>query len=548
MTRAGYREWLGLAALVLPVIITSMDISVLYLAVPRLSEDLRPSAGELLWILDVYGFLLAGLLITMGNLGDRIGRRRLLIIGAVLFGGASVLAAFSSSAEMLIVARALMGIGGSTLMPSTLSLIRNMFHDDRQRTKAIGVWSAGFAGGSALGPVVGGILLQFLPWGSVFLINVPVLVVMLIGTPLLVPEYRHPRPDRLDLISVLLSIAALLPIVWATKRVAEHLAMDGWAALSLLIGLGSGLIFVRRQRRLATPLVDLALIRTPAVGGSVIGGMMALFAMLGVNLYLAQYLQLVLGFDPLPAALWTLPGMVMVAVGAMLAARLRERYGSPRTFALGFAVAAVGTGLLILLPLMRGAFAPADEGSLPLIVVSEVIFGLGISLVMTIATDTVVASAPPDRAGAASAISETGNELGAALGVAVLGSVGTAVYRASIGPALPTGLPDQPRAMIESTLASAVAAAHDLGSGQAESVITAARSVFVDGMSIVALCSALILAGLALVVPLLLSSRSSARRQNKNSPAPETALRSGQQGVDPAITGEPPEERAQELK
>ncbi len=534
MNRAGRREWLGLAALVLPVVITSMDLSVLYLAVPRLSAELRPSAGELLWILDVYGFLLAGLLITMGNLGDRIGRRRLLLTGAVIFGLASVLAAFATSPEMLIIARALMGVGGSTLMPSTLSLIRNLFHDDAQRGTAIGIWMASFAGGSALGPVVGGVLLQFLPWGSVFLINAPVVVIMIIGTLALVPEYRHPRPDRLDLISVGLSIVSIMAIVWAVKHVAEQLTLDGWALLAVAVGLLAATLFVRRQRRLATPLVDLSLLRRPTVLGSVVGGGLALFALLGVNLQLAQYLQLVLGLDPLPAALWTLPGMITIAVGATFAPRLRDRIGSPRTFVATFLTAAVGVGLLIFTP---------DAGGLPLLVAAELIFGLGLSAALTIATDLVVASAPPERAGAASAISETGNEFGAALGVAVLGSVGTAIYRASIGAGLPAGVPDAARPAIESTLAGAVAAAHELPAEVAEPVITAARSVFVDGMSVVALCSTLILAALAVVVPLLVR-----RRENDAAESGDRELRSVDHGVDPAITGEPPEEPALRLQ
>lgn len=539
MARAGTREWLGLAALLPPVMITSMDISVLYLAVPRLSEDLRPSAGELLWILDVYGFLLAGLLITMGNLGDRIGRRRLLMIGATVFGLASALAAFSTSPEQLIIARVLMGIGGSTLMPSTLSLIRNLFHDDGQRATAIGIWSAAFAGGSALGPVVGGVLLQFLPWGSVFLINLPVVLIMLIGTAILVPEYRHPRPDRLDPISVVLSIGAILPVVWAIKHAAERLALDGWTALALLIGIAAAFGFVRRQGRLATPLVDLDLIRRPAVCGSVIGGMMSLFALLGVNLYLSQYLQLVLGLDPLPAALWTLPGMITVAVGAVLSPRLRARVGAPRSFLIGFAAAAAGVAVLIFTP---------DTGGLPVIVAAELIFGFGLSVALTIATDLVVAAAPPDRAGAASAISETGNELGAALGVAVLGSVGTALYRAAIGGVLPPGLPGPVREAAEATLAGAVGSARELSPELAEAMITAARSVFVDSLSAVAVCGTVVLAALAVLIPRLVRRAETVPEEKGAADGGRSELPSFQHGVDPAITGEPPEEPANRLQ
>lgn len=229
-------RWLGLAVLTLPVILTSMDITILHIAIPTITHELAPSASQTLWILDAYGFLLAGLLIVMGNVGDRIGRRKLLMIGAALFGAASALAAFAPTPDVLIAARALMGIGGATLMPSTLSLIRNMFTDPAERTKAIGIWTASLSGGIALGPIVGGLLLDVFWWGSVFLINVPIIVALLVAAPLLVPEYRSPASTRLDLVSVALSFAAILPIVWAIKTAAEELTMT----VPLWIALGQG--------------------------------------------------------------------------------------------------------------------------------------------------------------------------------------------------------------------------------------------------------------------------------------------------------------------
>src|SRR5688572_32719345 len=227
--RAGRREWLGLAVIALPCVLYSMDLTVLNVAVPHLSADLQPSSSQLLWIIDIYGFLVAGFLITMGTLGDRIGRRRLLLIGAVAFGLGSVLAAFSTSAEMLIVARALLGVAGATLAPSTLSLIFNMFHDPQQRTFAIGVWIASYSAGAAIGPLLGGVMLEFFWWGSVFLLGVPVMALILIAGPRLLPESKDPDAGRLDLTSAALSIVAVLAVIYGFKQIAEDGL--GWAPL-----------------------------------------------------------------------------------------------------------------------------------------------------------------------------------------------------------------------------------------------------------------------------------------------------------------------------
>ncbi|ACQ79628.1 major facilitator superfamily MFS_1 [Beutenbergia cavernae DSM 12333] len=489
------RRWWGLAVLLLPVLLTSMDMSILYLAIPSIAQALDPTASQMLWILDVYGFLLAGLLIVMGNVGDRIGRRRLLMLGAVVFGVASLLAAFAPSAPVLIAARALMGVGGATLMPSTLSLIRNMFPDDGERTRAIGIWTAGFAGGSALGPIAGGVLLEHFWWGSVFLVNVPVLVGLLIVTPLVVPEYRHPRPDRLDLFSAVLSLAAILPLVWAIKTVAEHGAVTPAALAAAGAGLACGAGFVARQRRLATPLVDVSLFASRRFSAALVAGSLAMFSLVGVMLTHSQYLQLVLELSPLTAALWLLPVLAAVGGFAVVATTLSSRVPSAAIVGVGAGVAAVGFVVF--------SGTPVDDG-LARSVIGAALIGAGISGIMALATDLVVASVSPSRSGAASALSETANELGAALGIAVLGSVAAAAYRTSMSSGLPTDLPADAVAAVTSGLATALEVAARLPGDAAEALTELARVAFVDGLRASALVGAAVLAVLAVVAPILL--------------------------------------------
>ena len=305
-SRAGRREWVGLAVIALPCLLYSMDLTVLNLALPALTADLRPSPTQLLWIVDIYGFLVAGLLITMGTLGDRIGRRRLLFVGAAAFAGASLLAAFSTSAEMLIVARALLGVAGATLAPSTLSLISNMFADAQQRTVAIGVWIMSFSVGGAIGPLVGGLLLEYFWWGSVFLLAVPVMVLLLAVGPRLLPEYRDPGAGRIDLPSAALSLVAVLLVIYGLKQMAQNGL--GWVpALSIVAGLVLGTAFVRRQRSLDVPLIDLGLFRVPAFSAALVVNLLAFFVAFGAFLSIAQYLQLVVGLSPFEAGSWTVP-------------------------------------------------------------------------------------------------------------------------------------------------------------------------------------------------------------------------------------------------
>ncbi|MGH7571401.1 MAG: MFS transporter [Gemmatimonadota bacterium] len=492
--RATRREWIGLAVLALPCMLYSMDLTVLNLAVPALSADLKPSSSQLLWIVDIYGFLLAGLLITMGTLGDRIGRRRLLLIGAAAFGVASVLAALSISAEMLIATRAMLGIAGATLAPSTLSLIRNMFLDPTQRTFAIGVWVTSYSVGAAIGPPLGGILLQHFWWGSVFLMGVPVMVLLLMLGPVLLPEFRDPEARRLDLVSAALSLAAVLLVIYGLKQIAQDGL--GWPpALSIITGLVVGLAFLRRQGKLADPLIDLRLFRVPAFSASLAAYMLATFVAFGSFFFIAQYLQLVLGMEPLEAGLWTTPFAVAFIVGSMATPLIVRRVRPAYVMAAGLGLAAVGFGMLTQ---VGGTSGPAIP------VTGFVLFSLGLAPVFTLATDLIVGTAPPERAGAASAISETSSEFGGALGIAILGSIGTAVYRSAMATVNLDGMTPEATEAARSTLGGAAVAARWLPAPRNTELLDTARAAFAQSLELsAAVCAAVAIATAACVVVLL---------------------------------------------
>ena len=479
--RATRREWVGLAVIALPCLLYSMDLTVLNLAVPHLSADLQPSASQLLWIVDIYGFMVAGSLITMGTLGDRIGRRRLLLYGAAAFGAASVLAAFATSAAMLIATRALLGVAGATLAPSTLSLIRSMFLDPRQRTVAIGIWVTSFSLGGAIGPLIGGVMLEYFWWGSVFLLGVPVMALLLLTGPALLPEFRDPEAGRLDPASALLSLAAVLLVIYGLKRFAEHGA--GWvAALTVAAGLAVGVTFVRRQRTLAHPLIDLRLFRAPAFSASLATYTLGTFVAFGVYIFIAQFLQMVLGLSPLRAGLATVPSMLAFVLGSIVVPPVARRIRPAHLMAGGLALAAAGFGLLTQ--------AEATSGVLTL-VVGSAIYSLGLAPVVVLATDLIVGSAPVEQAGAASAISETGSELGGALGIAILGSIGTAVYRSAMAGAAADGLPAAAAEAARATLGGAVSVAARRPGDRGAALLVTARDGFTQAFQITAaVCAA----------------------------------------------------------
>jgi MFS transporter, DHA2 family, multidrug resistance protein len=492
--RAGRREWVGLGVLALPCLLYSMDLTVLYMAVPKLSADLHPSSVQLLWITDIYGFMLAGLLLTMGSVGDRIGRRRLLLFGAAAFGAASLLAAFSTSAPMLIVARAVLGVAGATLAPSTLSLLHGMFGDERERTFAVGVWIASFSTGAAIGPLVGGVLLEHFWWGSVFLVAVPVMLLLLLLGPRLIPEQRSRATMKLDLASAALSLLGLLGLIYAMKEVARS-GLDEAVLGGLLVGLVAGAAFVRRQRVVADPLLDLALFRFTAFSSAIASMLAAVFVIDGTFLFLSQYLQLIRGKPPLIAAIWLLPATGGLVLGSVLAPLVTRRVGPVRLLVCGLVAAALGVALLTQIDVRHGLAA---------LVAGSLIMGIGSGFVGTVATDVVVGAAPADRAGAASALSETGAELGGALGIAVLGSVGLAVYRTHLDGVLPSALTAAQQQAAKSTLADATRTSTQLTQPSSARLFHAAATAFTDGLHVVAIAAAATTLLLALAAAVVL--------------------------------------------
>ena len=480
--RASKKDWIGLAVIALPCMLYSMDLTVLNLAVPHLTVDLKPTSSELLWIVDIYGFLIAGLLIPMGTLGDRIGRRKLLLTGAAAFGCASILAAFSSSAEMLIFSRAILGIAGATLAPSTLSLIRNMFLNPKQRTIAIGVWVASYSAGGAVGPVIGGIMLEHFWWGSVFLIAVPVMIVLLILGPILLPEFKDPNAGKLDFTSALMSLASVLAMIFGLKKIAEH-GIDWMPVGAILVGVFIGALFLRRQRMLADPLIDLKLFRSAAFSTALTIYTLITFIAFGAFIFIFQYLQLVQNLSPMQAGLLSLPSFGGFIAGSVFAPMIAQRFQPVHVITVCLLVAAAGFALMTKVNV--------DSG-IGYLVVGMLVYSLGLAPVITLTTDLIVGAAPPERAGVASAISETSSEFGGALGIAVLGSIGTAIYRTKMNADMHAEVPTALAEASTETLGGAVTAAAQLPQATAAQLLDTANTAFVTGMQLNALIGSVI--------------------------------------------------------
>ncbi|NLU74345.1 MFS transporter [Streptomyces sp. HNM0575] len=472
----------------------AMDLTVLHLALPTLTADLRPGNTQLLWIVDIYSFLIAGFLIPMGAIGDRIGRRRLLLIGGAAFGVASVLSAFAVSPAMLIAARALLGIAGSTLMPSTLSLIRIMFQDPRQQGTAIGAWTGFFGLGTVIGPLVGGTFLELFWWGSVFLLGVPVMLLLIVLGPRLLPEYRDESVAWPDLLSAVMSVAGVLALIFSLKRIAAD-GLSPESGVAIVAGVVLAALFLRRQRRLEQPLVDLGLFRNGLFGTAL--GMLVLATLLqaGSQFLVMQYLQLVRGLTPIQAGLWSLPITVGITIGAFGGPALAGRMRLSSLLATGLVVSALGMALVTRVD------GPSD---LVLAVAGTAVIGLGLGPMVALGTGLIVGAAPPERAGAASAMASTGTELGSALGVAVIGSAAFAVYRGNLSDRLPEGLPASVGEQAKNTLAEAVDVAGRLPAADGSRLLTVARDAFVHGLQTTAVGGAVLALLLAVVATTML--------------------------------------------
>lgn len=471
---AGRREWLGLIVLVIPALIVGIDMTVLHLAVPQLSEDLEPSSSELLWIVDSYGFMVAGFLITMGTIGDRLGRRRLLLIGTAAFCALSFLAFLSDSSAMLIATRALLGITGAALSPSTIALIRTMFVDESQRLVAISVWAVAWFGGMALGPVVGGAVIEFLDWQWVFLIAIPFMVPVLLLGPLLLPEAKDEEAGRIDLLSVALSIFGVLGVIYGLKHIAED-GVDGEAIGTICVGLALVALFIRRQTHLQDPLLDLALLRNPRVAAALSTQTIAVLAIGGTQFFVGQHLQLVLEYSAFEAGAWllipTIAGIVATMAGPELAKSIHPAY------LIGGGLAVAGIGMLLLIGVR-------STDSLTLVLVGYGLLWVGSGPMFALCADLIVGSAPEERAGGAGALSETGNEFGFALGIGLVGTAGIALYRRQIE--IPAGVDANQAEAARENLGSALNTAGELPSDVGRQLAENSQQAFSDGLALAA--------------------------------------------------------------
>ncbi len=491
--RAGRREWLGLAVLVLPSTLLFMMLTILFLAIPHLARELQPSSAQLLWILDIYGFLMAGFLVAMGTLADRIGRRRLLMIGAAVFGVVSVVAAYTDDPGMMIFWRAVLGVAAATQMPATLGLIFAMFHDARQRGVAIGAWAGGISAGVALGPLLSGILLELFSWRATFLVATPVMALVLIGAPLLLPEHRDPSPGRLDLVSVLLLLATLLPFIYGVKSIAQDGSVPV-ALTSIVAGALLGVLFAVRQLRSATPLLDVRLFTNRTIRGALAVFVLAATGLGGVYFLITQYLQLVAGLSPLRTALAILPAALVLIVVSTLSPVLARRVRPGNVIAIGLGVQVVGYLMLTQV---------GSTSGLPLLIAGFIVLYPAVAPSMALTTDLVVGSVPPEKAGAASGLSTTASDLGISLGVAFVGSIAVAVYRSAMAQSLPGGLPPEISTAAGNTIAGATEAASRLPVDVAGTVVAAARTAFTSGLNLGALTAA----GIAAVAAVLAATQ-----------------------------------------
>ncbi len=464
-------RWVVLAVLCAALLVVVIDVTVLHVAAPSITEDLKPSALGLLWIIDIYSLVVAPLLVAFGTLGDRIGRRKIMVIGFVIFGVASAAAAFSTTTTMLIASRAVMGVGGAMILPGTMSILRDVFRDREERVMAVGIWSAVSAAGAAIGPILGGFLVQNWWWGAAFLINVPILIMLIPVTVRLLPESRSPEAAPWDLPSVILCALGVLGLALGIKQSARHGLLDPAGMIGMIAGIVFLAWFARRQLRARMPLLDIRLFATGPFSASVACVLLSMFALVGLELFFAQYLQLVLGLDPLDAALRLMPVVVATIVGGLIAAPLLRRLGTRILIAGGLALTT-----LSLVPML--ALGVVDHYWT--LVGPFIALGLGIEVALVAANDTIISSVPAERTGGASAIEETAYELGGGLGVAVLGSVMAVAYTAALAPI--QGINAVDLSASRESLGRAVDVATGLPDAVATRLLDASREAFMHGM------------------------------------------------------------------
>ncbi|WP_406461399.1 MFS transporter [Streptomyces sp. NBC_01622] len=477
---AGANRWVVLVVLCVSLLLVALDATVLHVAVPAVTEDLKPGAIELLWIVDVYPLVCASLLILFGTLGDRVGRRRILLLGYGLFGIASGLAACAHDAQVLILARALLGVGGAMIMPATLSILRQVFPDRRERAVAIGVWSAVAAVGAAVGPLLGGFLLEHFWWGSVFLVNIPLMLISLPIGRLLLPESRGDRNGPWDVVGALMAAGGLFGVVLGVKRLGGGEPVESvWTVAPLIVGAVLMVLFVRRQRRRTHPLVDLSMFRRPAFSTSVGCIVLAMLALVGLELIAAQYLQLVLGLSPLQTGLRLLPLTFAAMAAGLFGARMLRRFGPRRMVCSGFCLTAVS---VLTLTAMGG------RDNTGLLLFGFLLLGFGLEMTLFGAYESMLSEAPPAQAGGAAAIGETSYQLGAGIGIALLGSVMNAAYAPGLR-SVP-GVPTSAAASAGHSLGEAYDVAERLGGVRGAALRDAARHAFVHGLHVTLLVSA----------------------------------------------------------
>ena len=482
MEKGPKNRWLVLVVLTSSLLVVALDATILNVALPTLAADLEPSSTELLWIVDAYGLVLAGLLVAMSGLGDRVGRRRLLVIGLGTFAAAAGLAALSSSPEQLIAARVLLGAGGAMIMPSTITLLRTVFLDDRERAVAVGVWTAIAAGGFAVGPVIGGALLEIFEWQWVFAVQVPVVLLAIVAVLRVVPEWRSPDPGPWDPTGVVLSITGMIALVWGIKEASKHGFADAEAFGTLVLGAGALGAFVRRQRKLTYPLLDVELFRDRRFSASAVAVLAVFFGFGGLLLLLTQFLQIIQGHGPLEAGLRLLPLALAAGIASPLTDAAVRRVGAHVVVGGGFAMVAGAFGAL---------YGLDADTPYALIAACLAALGVGAGMASTAASAVILSSAPPERAAGAVAVQETAYELGGALGVAILGSVMTARYRAELDDL--AGLPAEAR----ESLPAAAETAGRMGGDAGAALIEAAQQAFLEGLGVTLIIAAAVTAAIS---------------------------------------------------